>query len=59
MAEKFDKKKYDIEYINTHKRHLNVKLNIKELEELEELLKKKNMTKVQFVRNAIEELKKK
>lgn len=56
--EKFDKRKYDIEYIKTHKKQFKVNLNIDEFDNLEILLKKKNLTKVQFLRNAIEELKK-
>ncbi len=55
---KFDKRKYDIEYIKTHKKQFRVDLNIKEYDELEALLLKKNITKTQFLRNSIEYLKK-
>ncbi len=56
---KFDKSKYDIEYIKTHKKQFRVDLNISEFDELCALLTKRNLTKTQFLRNAIEELKKK
>ena len=55
----FDKKKYDIEYNKLHKKQFKVNLNIEEYNILCELLKLKNLSKVQFVRNALEELKKK
>lgn len=55
---KFNQTKYVREYIKTHKKQFRVDLNIKEYEELEELLLKKNITKTQFLRNSIEELKK-
>ena len=55
---KFDKRKYNIEYIKTHKKQFRVDLNIKEYDELEALLLKKNITKTQFLRNSIEYLKK-
>ncbi len=57
--EKFDKRKYDIEYMKTHKTQFNVRLNNDVYQELELLLKKHNLTKVQFIKNGIEELKKK
>lgn len=57
--EKFDKRKYDIEYIKTHKKQFKVNLDIKFYDNLNLLLKEKNLTKVQFVKNAYEELKKK
>lgn len=56
---KFDKRKYDIEYIKTHKKQFRVDLNLSDYNDLEILLKTKNLTKSQFLRNAIEELKKK
>lgn len=55
---KFDKKKYDIEYKKSHKCQFKVDLNPDEMGTLNELLKKLGMTKVQFVREALEELKK-
>lgn len=56
---KFDKRKYDIEYIRTHKKQFRVDLNILEFNELDVLLKERNLSKTQFLRNAIKELKKK
>lgn len=56
---KFDKKKYDIEYIKTHKKQFKVNLDNDLYFELCDLLKKYNITKVDFVKNAYEELKKK
>lgn len=55
---KFNKKEYDVAYHKLHKKKFAVDLNIKEYEELDCLLKSKNMTKVDFVRNAINDLKK-
>ncbi len=57
--EKFDQKKYIINYIKTHKKRFACDLNLDEYKEIELLLKKHKLTKVQFLRNAIEELKKK
>lgn len=54
----FNKTEYDIDYRKKHKKQFNADLNIDEMEELEELLKKKNLTKIQFLRNAIKDLKK-
>ena len=59
QEKKFDKVKYDIEYIRTHKKQFRVDLNILEFNELDVLLKEKNLSKAQFLRNAIKELKKK
>ena len=56
---KFDKRKYDIEYIRTHKKQFKVNLDNSLYDKLDLLLKEKNLTKVQFVKNAYEELKKK
>ncbi len=56
--DKFDKKKYDMEYMRMHKKQFNVRLNNDIYYELENLLKNKKLTKVQFIKNAIEELKK-
>lgn len=53
------KKKYDRLWQKEHKKKFACDLNIDEYFELEELLKKHNITKVQLVRNAIVELKKK
>ncbi len=57
--EKFDKKKYDIEFHKKNYKVFKVDLKIKEFDDLECLLIKNNLTKSQFLRNAIEELKKK
>lgn len=54
---KFDKSKYDMEYIKTHKKKFSTDLNISEYEELNKILKEKNMTKAQFIRNYFEILK--
>lgn len=55
----FDKAKYDIEYKKKNKKQFKVELNLDEMDELNELLKKYNLTKIQFVRNAIIDLKQK
>ena len=55
--EKFNKVAYDNEYRKKHKAQFNVDLNIEEKEELELLLKEHGLTKVQFLRNAINDLK--
>ncbi len=57
--EKFNQSKYIQEYRKENKKQFNVDLNKDEAEELDRLLKEKGMTKVEFVRKAIEELKKK
>lgn len=54
----FNQSKYIQEYRKNKKKQFNVDLNKDEAEELEKLLKEKKLTKVQFIRNAIEELKK-
>lgn len=56
---KFNKKKYDIEYNKKHYSQFKVDLKHEEKEELEMLLVKHKLTKAQFLRNAILELKKK
>ena len=56
---KFDKRKYDIEYIKTHKKQFKVNLDNAFYDSLDLLLKEKGITKVDFVKNAYEELKKK
>lgn len=53
----FDKVQYDNNYRKKHKKQFNVDLNNDEMVELEELLKKHNLSKVQFLRNSIEKLK--
>lgn len=57
--EKFNQSKYIQEYRKENKKQFNVDLNKDEAQELEQLLKEKGMTKVEFVRKAIEKLKKK
>ena len=54
----FNQSKYIQEYRKNKKKQFNVDLNKDEAEELEQLLKEKELTKAQFIRNAIEELKK-
>ena len=56
---KFDKRKYDIEYIKTHNDQFKVNLDNALYDSLDLLLKEKGITKVDFVKNAYEELKKK
>ncbi len=58
MNKKFDKKKYDIEYKKKNKHQFKVDLNIDEYEELNTLLKEKGLSKVQFVRDSFNKLKK-
>lgn len=53
----FNQNKYIQEYVKQHKKQFKVDLNIDEHAELKELLKKHNLSNVQFVRNAIEDLK--
>lgn len=59
QEKKFDKNKYDIEYKKRFYSQFKVDLKKEEKEELDKLLIEKNLTKSQFLRNAIEELKKK
>lgn len=49
---------YKVEYNKKHYKPFKVDLKIEELEELEEILKKKGLTKAQFLRNAIKMIKK-
>ena len=56
---KFDSNKYKLDWAKKNKKQFKVDLNIKEYDDLCSLLNKKNITKVDFVRNAFEELKKK
>ncbi len=53
----FDKSKYDVEYRKKHKVQFNVDLNKDEMVELEKLLAKHKLSKVQFVRWSIDKLK--
>ena len=55
----FNKAKYDIEYKKAHKTQFKVELNKDEATELDELLVANGLTKVQFVRNARDNLKNK
>ena len=55
---KFNQARYVDDYRKKHKAQFNVDLNIQEKEELEKLLKKCNLSKTQFLRNAIDLLKK-
>ncbi len=57
--EKFNQKEYIINYRKTHKKQFTVDLNVDEYNILCDLLKQHNLTKVQFVRNALNELQKK
>lgn len=55
---KFNQKQYIIEYNREHYKAFKVDLKVEELEELEKLLKEKKITKAQFLREAIQKLKK-
>ena len=55
---KFNQTRYVDDYRKKYKAQFNVDLNIQEKEELEKLLKKCNLSKTQFLRNAIDLLKK-
>ncbi len=57
--EKFNQSKYIKEYNKQHYKAFKVDLKKEELDELENLLNKKGITKAQFLRDAINELKKK
>jgi len=54
----FDKAKYDLEYKKKNLKQFKVDLKNEEMAELDELLKKHNLTKAQFLRAAITDLKK-
>lgn len=56
---KFDSIKYRVNWAKEHKKQFRADLDIAEFEHLEELLKSKNLTKAQFLRNSIKELEKK
>lgn len=55
---KFNQKQYIIDYNKEHYKAFKVDLKVEELEELEKLLKEKHKTKAQFLREAIQQLKK-
>ena len=57
ISNKFNKKEYDINYKKLHKKQFKVDLNIEEYNYLEKLLKKYNLSKAQFLRNSIKQLK--
>lgn len=54
----FNQKQYIIDYNKEHYKPFKVDLKVEELEELEKLLKAKGITKAQFLRKAIQKLKK-
>ena len=56
---KFNQKEYIVKWQKEHKTKFAVDLNKEEYNDLCILLKSKNLTKVQFVRDAFEDLKKK
>lgn len=53
----FDQKKYNQEYNKTHYKRFVVDLTVEEFEKLEKLLKKKQLSKATFLRDAINNLK--
>ena len=57
MKEEFNQMKYQQEFNKKHYKAFKVDLKKEEMLELENLLKKFNLTKAQFLRNAIKELK--
>lgn len=59
QEKKFNKNDYDIEYHKKHYKAFKVDLKKEEMEELNNLLKKRKLTKADFLRQSIEELKKK
>lgn len=54
---KFNKAQYDMDYRKMHKAQLNVDINKDEKDELDMLLKDNMMSKTDFIRNAINQLK--
>lgn len=56
--EKFNQKKYIQNYQNEHYSIFKVKLKKEEKKELDELLVAANLNQAQFLRNAIQDLKK-
>lgn len=57
--EKFDKRKYDIEYRKNNYKEFRSYLTIKEFDYLNKKLDELKISKSQFLRNAIKELEKK
>ena len=55
--EQFNQRKYIIEYNKEHYKAFKVDLKVEELEELEKILKEKEMTKAQFLIDAIKKIK--
>ena len=55
----FNQQKYIQEYNKKHYKTFKVDLKKEEFDELNELLKEKNLTKAKFLRYAIDKLKKK
>lgn len=55
---KFNQSKYIQEYNKEHYKTFKVDLKVEEWDEINELLNKKGMTKAQFLREAIKQLKK-
>lgn len=56
--EKFNQQRYIQNYNKEHYKTFKVDLKKDEIEELEDLLKKKKLSKAQFLRNAISQFKK-
>ena len=56
---KFNQKEYIKDFHKKYYSQFKVDLKKEEKEEIDMLLKEKNLTKAQFLRNAVEELKKK
>lgn len=54
----FNQIKYIQQYNKEHYKTFKVNLKIKEYDELDKILKKKNLTKADFLKKAIEEIKK-
>lgn len=54
----FNQKQYIIDYNKEHYKAFKVDLKVEELEELEKILKEKGITKAQFLREAIDRIKK-
>lgn len=54
----FNQKQYIIDYNKEHYKAFKVDLKVEELEELEKILKEKGLTKAQFLREAIDRIKK-
>lgn len=57
--ESFNQIKYINDYKKKFKARFSTDINKSEMEELEKLLKEKGLSKAQFLRNAIDQLKKK